>query len=195
MKKKLTGAPRQVRIIGGLWKRTPLPVLDAEGLRPTPDRVRETVFNWLGFLQKSGWSQIRCLDLFAGSGALGFEAASRGAASVLMGYGGGMLRTQVSIVETGMQAAEAVVNGSAAAAYLTRAQAEAVLFKHGNPQHIQLSPMQLPGLPGNGWPVGMAIKSQHKELGQAIEAALHALRSRGELLALFRQQGLTLTAP
>ncbi|MGB4345837.1 MAG: 16S rRNA (guanine(966)-N(2))-methyltransferase RsmD [Burkholderiaceae bacterium] len=84
MKKKLTGAPRQVRIIGGLWTRTPLPVLDAEGLRPTPDRVRETVFNWLGFLQKSGWSQIRCLDLFAGSGALGFEAASRGAASVLM---------------------------------------------------------------------------------------------------------------
>jgi ABC-type amino acid transport substrate-binding protein len=124
-------------------------------------------------------------------------AAERGsgAASVLMGYGGGLLRAQVAIVETGTQAAEAVVKGSAAAAYLTRAQAEAVLFKHSNTQHIQLSPMQLPGLPGNGWPVGMAIKSQHKELGQAIEAALHALRSRGELLELFRQHGLTLTAP
>ena len=76
--------PRQVRIIGGQWKRTPLPVPDAEGLRPTPDRVRETLFNWLDHLLDRDWSDQRCLDLFAGSGALGFEAASRGAASVLM---------------------------------------------------------------------------------------------------------------
>jgi len=80
------------------------------------------------------------------------------------------------------EAAEAVVNGKAAAAYVSRAQAEAVLFQHKDAQHFQLSPMQLPGLPGNGWPVGMAIKSQHKELGQAIEAALQALRSRGDML-------------
>lgn len=74
----------QVRIIGGDWKRTVLPVLGAEGLRPTPDRVRETVFNWLGHLRDGNWSQAVCLDLFAGSGALGFEAASRGAARVTM---------------------------------------------------------------------------------------------------------------
>jgi 16S rRNA (guanine(966)-N(2))-methyltransferase RsmD len=74
----------QVRIIGGEWKRTPLPVLDALGLRPTPDRVRETVFNWINHLRDGAWSQARCLDLFAGSGALGFEAASRGAAAVTM---------------------------------------------------------------------------------------------------------------
>jgi 16S rRNA (guanine966-N2)-methyltransferase len=74
----------QVRIIGGQWKRTPLPVLDAEGLRPTPDRVRETVFNWLNHLLDGEWARVRCLDLFAGTGALGFEAASRGAAHVLM---------------------------------------------------------------------------------------------------------------
>lgn len=73
---------QQVRIIGGLWKRTPLTVVDAPGLRPTPDRVRETVFNWLSFLFQQNWSQVRCLDLYAGSGALGFEAASRGAAQV-----------------------------------------------------------------------------------------------------------------
>lgn len=76
--------PRQVRIIGGQWKRTPLPVIDAKGLRPTPDRVRETLFNWLDHLLDRDWASQRCLDLFAGSGALGFEAASRGAASVLM---------------------------------------------------------------------------------------------------------------
>lgn len=70
----------QIRIIGGQWKRTPITVLDREGLRPTPDRVRETLFNWLG-QRVDEW---RCLDLFAGSGALGFEAASRGAAEVVM---------------------------------------------------------------------------------------------------------------
>ena len=66
--------PRQVRIIAGLWKRTPLPVIDAHGLRPTPDRVRETVFNWLEHLQQRQWENRRCLDLFAGTGALGLGA-------------------------------------------------------------------------------------------------------------------------
>jgi 16S rRNA (guanine966-N2)-methyltransferase len=72
--------PREVRIIGGQWKRTKLPVPDKPGLRPTPDRVRETLFNWLG-QDLSGW---RCVDAFAGTGALGLEAASRGAADVLL---------------------------------------------------------------------------------------------------------------
>ncbi len=74
----------QVRIIGGNWKRTPLPVIDAGGLRPTPNRVRETVFNWLTHLIDGQWAKVHCLDLFAGTGALGLEAASRGAARVLL---------------------------------------------------------------------------------------------------------------
>jgi 16S rRNA (guanine(966)-N(2))-methyltransferase RsmD len=72
--------PREVRIIGGQWKRTRLPVLDRPGLRPTPDRVRETLFNWIDH-DLGGW---RCVDAFAGTGALGLEAASRGADSVLL---------------------------------------------------------------------------------------------------------------
>jgi 16S rRNA (guanine966-N2)-methyltransferase len=70
----------EVRIIGGRWKRTKLPVPDKPGLRPTPDRVRETLFNWLG-QDLTGW---RCADVFAGTGALGLEAASRGAEHVLL---------------------------------------------------------------------------------------------------------------
>jgi 16S rRNA (guanine966-N2)-methyltransferase len=70
----------EVRIIGGVWKRTRLAVTDLPGLRPTPDRVRETLFNWLG-QDLSGW---RCVDVFAGTGALGFEAASRGAREVVL---------------------------------------------------------------------------------------------------------------
>lgn len=69
-----------VRIIGGEWRRRVLRFPDAEGLRPTPDRVRETLFNWLG----QDLAGLTCLDLFSGSGALGFEAASRGAARVVM---------------------------------------------------------------------------------------------------------------
>ena len=70
----------QVRIIGGRHRGRKLIVADAPGLRPTPDRVRETLFNWLG-QNLTGW---HCLDLFAGSGALGFEAASRGAAESIL---------------------------------------------------------------------------------------------------------------
>ncbi|MBD8629093.1 16S rRNA (guanine(966)-N(2))-methyltransferase RsmD [Oxalobacteraceae sp. CFBP 8753] len=77
-------AQHQVRIIGGAFKRTLLPVVDALGLRPTPDRVRETVFNWINHQLANDWDAATVLDLYAGSGALGFEAASRGAASVLM---------------------------------------------------------------------------------------------------------------
>lgn len=88
VKKPLAPAPsrvrasqtHEIRIIGGQWRRTRLKVLDKPGLRPTPDRVRETLFNWLG-QDLSDW---RCVDAFAGTGALGLEAASRGASQVLL---------------------------------------------------------------------------------------------------------------
>jgi len=73
----------RIRIIGGQYRRTPIAVVPAPGLRPTPDRVRETVFNWLEHLLGS-LAGARALDLFAGSGALGFEMASRGAARVVL---------------------------------------------------------------------------------------------------------------
>ena len=75
-----TEPPKKVRIIGGNWRSRLLTVLDLPGLRPTTDRIRETLFNWLG----QDLTGLHCLDLFAGTGALGFEAASRGAASVVL---------------------------------------------------------------------------------------------------------------
>ena len=72
--------PQKIRIIGGVWRSRLLSVLDLSGLRPTTDRVRETLFNWLG----QDLVGLKCLDLFAGTGALGFEAASRHAHSVTL---------------------------------------------------------------------------------------------------------------
>ena len=77
---RLAKGPSQLRIIGGAWRGRRLPVLSQDGLRPTPDRVRETLFNWLQSLVAGS----RCLDLFAGSGALGLEALSRGAAQTTL---------------------------------------------------------------------------------------------------------------
>jgi 16S rRNA (guanine(966)-N(2))-methyltransferase RsmD len=72
--------PNEVRIVGGVWRSRRIRFTPRENLRPTPDRVRETLFNWLG----QDLTGLACLDLFAGSGALGFEAASRGARRVVM---------------------------------------------------------------------------------------------------------------
>ncbi|WP_036626284.1 16S rRNA (guanine(966)-N(2))-methyltransferase [Pantoea sp. AS-PWVM4] len=75
-----SGAAGQIRIIGGQWRGRKLPVPDSAGLRPTTDRVRETLFNWLA----PDIQQARCLDCFAGSGALGLEALSRFAGSATL---------------------------------------------------------------------------------------------------------------
>lgn len=91
----------EIRIIGGQWRRTRLPVAQRPGLRPTPDRVRETLFNWLG-QDLTGW---RCADAFAGTGALGFEAASRGAASVVMNEQDAALVQQLQRLQQRLQAA------------------------------------------------------------------------------------------
>lgn len=92
----------EVRIIGGHWKRIKLKVADKPGLRPTPDRVRETLFNWLG----QDMTGLRCVDAFAGTGALGFEAASRGAADVLLVEKDAALVEQLQRVRTQLLALE-----------------------------------------------------------------------------------------
>ena len=115
MKQIKSASPQahEVRIIGGQWKRTKLAVADKPGLRPTPDRVRETLFNWLG-QDLSGW---RCIDAFAGTGALGFEAASRGAKEVRLVEHDTALVVQLKRIQTQLQAsATQIVRGDAIAA-------------------------------------------------------------------------------
>jgi 16S rRNA (guanine(966)-N(2))-methyltransferase RsmD len=110
-------AAHRVRIIGGLWRRTPLSVVDAPGLRPTPDRVRETLFNWLG----QDLTGLVCADLFAGTGALGLEAASRGAASVHLAETHPAARRALAAVIARLQASGRVsLHGGDCASLLAR---------------------------------------------------------------------------
>ena len=116
-----TGA---VRIIGGQWKRRKLPIAASSAdnsLRPTPDRVRETLFNWLG-QNLAGW---HCVDVCAGTGALGFEAASRGAAAVHMFDSHPALAAQLHRNKTLLQAAAVQIqagDGVAAMHHLAKQQ-------------------------------------------------------------------------
>ena len=111
--------PGEVRIIGGLFKRTKLPVANKPGLRPTPDRVRETLFNWLG-QDLSGW---RCADVFAGTGVLGFEAASRGAAEVVLCEQDAALVVQLQTLKTRLKADGVRVERGDGVSVLSRASA------------------------------------------------------------------------
>ncbi len=116
--------PQQVRIIGGLWKRTRLPVADSPGLRPTPDRVRETLFNWLASIAGAGGGELpgwHCIDVFAGTGALGFEAASRGAAAVLLCESDTALVAQLNTVREKLEAGAVRVERGHGVAALERA--------------------------------------------------------------------------
>jgi len=114
-----TVPPGEVRIIGGQYKRSKLPVANKPGLRPTPDRVRETLFNWLG-QDLSGW---RCIDVFAGTGALGFEAASRGAAEVLLCEQDAALAAQLKAIQDKLHATMVKVERGDGLAVLRRLSA------------------------------------------------------------------------
>lgn len=114
-----TVPPGEVRIIGGLYKRSKLPVAAIAGLRPTPDRVRETLFNWLG-QDLTGW---RCVDAFAGTGVLGFEAASRGALNVVLCEQDGALADRLKASQIKLKADAAKVERGDGVSLLRRLSA------------------------------------------------------------------------
>jgi len=115
--------PGEIRLIGGQWKRIKLKVADKPGLRPTPDRVRETLFNWLG----QDMTGLRCVDAFAGTGALGFEAASRGAAEVVLVEHDSALVAQLQRVHAQLLALEIPVPVVAQKLHIVRGEGVATL--------------------------------------------------------------------
>jgi len=118
-----------------------------------------------------------------------------GAASALMGYRGGLLRDKISIFKDGVDAAKMVTSGQFDAAFVSRAQAEAAVHAASGQDKWVLSSVTLPGVMPAGWPLGLAVKADNKELATALDNALTSLRQTGELLKLFQSHGLTLAAP
>ena len=119
-----------------------------------------------------------------------------GAASALLGYHGGLLRDRISLFKDGMDAARAVLAGKIDAAFVSLAQAEAAVFEaHQDMKAWAFSTLTVPGVPPNGWALGMAVKSDNKELAKQLDDALENMRKSGELLAIFQAHGMTLAAP
>ena len=177
----------RVRIVGGQWRSRLLSVASVPGLRPTPDRVRETLFNWLG----QDLDRQRCLDLFAGTGILGFEAASRGAAGVVL-------------VERDPRTLEALQRGadSLGAVQVEICRGDAVKFLQST-RHVfdgvfldppyrqgwieRISPLLDRALHADGWmyveaeaPVSAIGPWQVVKQGQAGQVHFHLLRRRQE---------------
>ncbi|MGB6243178.1 MAG: RsmD family RNA methyltransferase [Castellaniella sp.] len=108
----------QIRIVGGQYRKTPIPVPDGDHLRPTPDRVRETLFNWLSHFWDGEFAGRRVLDLFAGTGALGFEAASRGVALAQLVERAPVALAGLRAVQSRLQAPAIRIHAGDALAYL-----------------------------------------------------------------------------
>ncbi|MDB5796504.1 MAG: rsmD [Paucimonas sp.] len=162
---------RQVRIIAGAWKRTPLPVATAEGLRPTPDRVRETLFNWLHFLFDGLWETRQCLDLFAGSGALGFEAASRGAQQVLMVENAVPALRNLQEVKDKLGATQVLIQKADAPLWMRRSPAAQFdLVFLDPPYSLDLLPELLPACARLLKPGGLVYAESGQDLSKSGEA-------------------------
>ncbi|MGO4998754.1 16S rRNA (guanine(966)-N(2))-methyltransferase RsmD [Oceanisphaera sp. W20_SRM_FM3] len=145
--KKATAATGQIRVIGGQWRGRKLPVLNSEGLRPTSDRTKETLFNWLMFDIR----EALCLDLFAGSGSLGFEALSRGAAEVVLIEKDAQVAKQLTQNLASLPAAPGRVIHQDALAFLQNpGRAFEVVFLDP-PFHQQLLSQACQLLETNGW--------------------------------------------
>lgn len=140
----------KVRIIGGHWRSRIITFPSQSGLRPTPDRVRETLFNWLGQVL----DDMTCLDLFAGSGALGFEAASRDAARVVMVESSSIVYKTLLENKTKLNADTIELHKIDAAAFLASDTRQFDIVFLDPPYRLELLPKILPLLPAHLTPNG-----------------------------------------
>lgn len=135
----------KIRIIGGQWRSRMITFPDLPDLRPTPDRIRETLFNWLG----QDLEGMRCLDLFAGSGALGFEAVSRGATHVVMVESSNVVYKALLGNKNKLKAAQIDLVKMDASVFLASDRRQFDVIFLDPPYRSQLLPEILPWLPSH----------------------------------------------
>lgn len=178
----------KLRIIGGEFRRRQLPVLDSPGLRPTPDRVRETLFNWLG--QQLYGQQV--LDLFAGTGALGVEALSRGAAWVDFVERDPRVAAQLSTNLASLNITASTVHVNEVQAFLARPAKPYTLVFLDPPFHQQLAAPCCSTLENSGWLDNEAMIYLETETVQAPNVPanwlLHRETQAGESTARLYQR-------
>ncbi|MGE0385312.1 MAG: 16S rRNA (guanine(966)-N(2))-methyltransferase RsmD [Gammaproteobacteria bacterium] len=139
--------PGAVRIIGGRWRGRRLPIAPVQGLRPTPDRVRETLFNWLAPVLPGA----RCLDLFAGTGALGLEACSRGAREVVLVEQDPLARTMLAANVERLGATDVTIVAADAVRWLATAPSPFDVVFLDPPYRSDLLPACCARLQADGW--------------------------------------------
>ncbi|WP_318487432.1 16S rRNA (guanine(966)-N(2))-methyltransferase RsmD [Photobacterium leiognathi] len=171
-----------VRIISGQWRGRKLPVHDVEGLRPTTDRVKETLFNWL----VQDIYQSKCLDLFAGSGGLSFEALSRGAESVTMLELDKKAANQLEQNLKTVGATNATVVNGDSLAFLSQPGSAHDLIFIDPPFRKDLIQDVITALENNGWlaPHAMIYIEAEKELGNLTTPShwhLHREKTAGQV--------------
>jgi 16S rRNA (guanine966-N2)-methyltransferase len=187
---------QEIRIIGGQYKRSKLPVPDRPGLRPTPNRVRETLFNWLASISGGDLAGWHCVDAFAGTGALGFEAASRGASSVLMVESDTALVAHLTATKSRLQAhGVAVQRGDASTALraLRPASVNLVFLDppfDGNLFDAALQVAARTVLPG-GWVYLEAPKRWPDDALAALDLSVYRHLKAGVVHAQLLQRGAT----
>ena len=155
---------QQVRIIAGEWRGRRLPVLDAPGLRPTKDQVRETLFNWIA----PDLPRARCLDLFAGTGALGFEAASRGAAEVLLVEKDRNVAAQLKVNADMLKTAVPRVHNLSAQEYVAQLNGELDVVFLDPPFDLDVLPQLLPVLAAHMHEEGVIYIEQDRAKGLPV---------------------------
>ncbi|WP_107852154.1 16S rRNA (guanine(966)-N(2))-methyltransferase RsmD [Oceanimonas marisflavi] len=180
--KKSAAASGQIRLIGGQWRGRKLPVLHSEGLRPTTDRVKETLFNWLMFDIRGR----RCLDLFAGSGSLGFEALSRHAAEVVMVEKDATVAGQLKRNLASLPAAPGTVVQADAVQFLQQPATPFDVVFLDPPFHKELLPHVCELLEQNGWLADNALIYIEREQGLALPTlpahwSLHKDKQAGQV--------------
>ncbi len=189
-KTSLPSAPGRIRLIAGEWRGRRLPVPDRPGLRPTPDRVRETLFNWLMPVIEGS----HCLDLYAGSGALGLEAASRGAARVTLVERDPAALAQLRANRDLLAAGQVEIEAGDTLAWLERGPARAYDIVFVDPPYAdQLVARSVCALLAGDWLAAQALVYLEWPVGQTAPVAgspWREARAGGVRYALYRRDQL-----